>query len=170
MNTTDFIFAKAKREQAKLEGRLLTKKQKEEKAAAEIRKKALLESGVKIQALQQQQHASSNGSAAPKKVVYGNRKKKGPVAPSAKEEPVPKVEETVEVAMPQIPDVPASSEVEAGGVKDDWEASEEDEEDKAGNTASAIKDSWEVSSDEEEPEPAKPVDKGRSMSVILTRY
>ena len=52
---------------AKKEGRLLTKKQKEQKAAAEIRRKALLASGVIIEGLQQAD------TPAPKKV--GARKK-----------------------------------------------------------------------------------------------
>ncbi|GJJ07759.1 hypothetical protein Clacol_001964 [Clathrus columnatus] len=69
---------KAKKEQLRKEGKLLTKKQKEEKAAAEIRKKALLESGVKIEGLQQQSNGSANGTV--KKVSYGSRKWKGPVA------------------------------------------------------------------------------------------
>ncbi|KAG5221485.1 eukaryotic translation initiation factor [Salix suchowensis] len=49
---------KAKREVARKEGRLLTKKQKEERAMAELRKKALLQSGVQIEGLQQ---ATGNG-------------------------------------------------------------------------------------------------------------
>ena len=42
----------AKREVAKKEGRLLTKKQKEEQRVAELRKQALLASGVQIEGLQ----------------------------------------------------------------------------------------------------------------------
>ncbi|KAF8516649.1 hypothetical protein JB92DRAFT_3114074 [Gautieria morchelliformis] len=146
---------KAKREQAKKEGRLLTKKQKEEKAAAEIRRKALLESGVKIEGLQQQQNAQSDGPAVPKKVMYGNRKKKAPAALS-KGEPVQKAEEEVEAATQQTPEVAELPEAEEGSPTEDVEASE-DEVDMADSKASGIKDSWDASSDEEtEPENAKP--------------
>ncbi|KAF8579055.1 hypothetical protein K439DRAFT_1526354 [Ramaria rubella] len=145
---------KAKREVAKKEGRLLTKKQKEEKAAAEIRRKALLESGVKIEGLQTIQ---GNGVAALKKVVYDNRKKRGPTAvttkvaftptPTEVEKPVPLVEEVVV-------EPSETSQEEAVSPKDDWEAS--DEEGKAEDKTEGVKDSWDASSDDETPEPPKP--------------
>ena len=154
-------FPKAKRELAKKEGRFLTKKQKEEKAAVEIRRKALLDSGVKIEGLQQQQNVESNGSSAPKKVVYGNRKKKSPAAVSTKDNAVPKVEEKVEAIPPPISEPVPLPTVESSGIKDDWEASE-DEEDKAGDDISGVKDSWDASSDEDIVEkPVKPTTKGK---------
>ncbi|KAF7330874.1 Tr-type G domain-containing protein [Mycena venus] len=138
---------KAKRELAKKEGRLLTKKQKEEKAMAEIRKQALLASGVQIEGLQQ---ASGSGAPAVKKVVYGNRKKKGPTA--AKEaSPAPE-------SRPRTPEPVAPAETPAVEPKaepeDDWEASSAEEE-----TAPAppgVKDSWDASSDEEDAPPPPP--------------
>jgi hypothetical protein len=79
LNSCQFFLKKiqAKREVAKKEGRLLTKKQKEEKQMAELRKQALLASGVQIEGLH---HGPGSGPPAAKKVVYGNRKKKGTTA------------------------------------------------------------------------------------------
>ncbi|OJA18356.1 hypothetical protein AZE42_00733 [Rhizopogon vesiculosus] len=127
---------KAKIELAKKEGRFMTKKQKEEKAAAELRRQALLASGVQIEGLQKQQHAGVSG----KKVVSGNKKKKGPTAQESSVSPAPESRpETPEVA----PEASAPSHVESAseeeakldGVKDEWDASSGDE--------------WDESSDEE---------------------
>ncbi|KAJ7762728.1 hypothetical protein DFH07DRAFT_956629 [Mycena maculata] len=133
---------KAKRELAKKEGRLLTKKQKEERAMAEIRKQALLASGVQIEGLQQ---ASGSGPPAVKKVVYGNRKKKGPASAVKEASPAPESRpRTPEpVALVVTPVVEAKAELE-----DDWEASSAEEEVKA--PPPGIKDSWDASSDEED--------------------
>ncbi|KAF9076705.1 hypothetical protein BDP27DRAFT_1284669 [Rhodocollybia butyracea] len=133
---------KAKREIAKKEGRLLTKKQKEEKAAAEMRKQALLASGVQIEGLQQ----SASGPST-KKVLYGNRRKKGPAAngaspaPSRSRTPEPSVakDDKAETATNASVDVPVKN--------NDWDASSDDE---IKPTPEGIKDSWDVSSDEEE--------------------
>ncbi|EGO01474.1 hypothetical protein SERLA73DRAFT_158777 [Serpula lacrymans var. lacrymans S7.3] len=147
---------KAKRELAKKEGRLLTKKQKEEKAAAEIRKQALLASGVQIEGLQQAQSAAP----VPKKVVYGNRKKKGPVAKDASPAPEsrPRTPEPAAVVREPTPPPRKPSPVQpskASSVKDDWDASS-DEESKA-TAANEVKDSWDASSDEgDAAEPIKP--------------
>ncbi|EDR05004.1 uncharacterized protein LACBIDRAFT_252126, partial [Laccaria bicolor S238N-H82] len=141
---------KLKREIAKKEGRLLTKKQKEEKQMAEIRKQALLASGVQIEGLQQQ---SGNGPPAPKKVVYGNRKKKGPGAKDASPAPEsrPRSPELASPILPVAEEVKPNADED---LKSDWEASS-DEETKA---AAGVKDSWDASSDDGEasPEPAKP--------------
>ncbi|KAJ3853333.1 hypothetical protein EV368DRAFT_39150 [Lentinula lateritia] len=142
---------KAKREIAKKEGRLLTKKQKEEKAAAEIRKQALLASGVQIEGLQQ----SSNMPT--KKVVYSNRKKKGPTAngaspassrPRTPESPV--VQEEKKDSILNLADgslAPANKpeEAEEASAKDDWDASSDEE---AKPASDGKKDSWDASSDE----------------------
>lgn len=119
---------KAKLELAKREGRYLTKKQKEEKAAAEIRRQALLASGVQIEGLQQQAGISA------KKVVFSNRKKKGPLAKEASPSPVPE-------SRPETPDtilqtsapshVEPASEAKLDGVKDEWDASSGDESDES---------------------------------------
>lgn len=71
---------KAKREKLKAEGKLLTKKQKEEKKLMEMRRAALLASGnIKVAGLAKKA-AAANGEGTeekkPKKIVYGKRKKK----------------------------------------------------------------------------------------------
>ncbi|KAJ4471998.1 hypothetical protein J3R30DRAFT_3522507 [Lentinula aciculospora] len=137
---------KVKRELAKKEGRLLTKKQKEEKAAAELRKQALLASGVQIEGLQQPSGVST------KKVVYSNRKKKGPTVNSGS--PVPSRPRTPESPVVQeektepTPVHAGESEeapIEDAPMKDDWDASSDDE---TKPTPDEIKDSWDASSDE----------------------
>ncbi|KAF9498232.1 hypothetical protein BDN71DRAFT_1443534 [Pleurotus eryngii] len=139
---------KAKREVARKEGRLLTKKQKEERAMAELRKKALLQSGVQIEGLQQ---ATGNGSPS-KKVVYGNRKKKGPAAKETTKEaspaPVSRPETPDSTATPP-PQTPREGSVADDEVKDDWDVSSEDES-KAAPKAEGIKDSWDAPSDDED--------------------
>lgn len=141
---------KAKRDLAKKEGRLLTKKQKEERAAAELRRQALLSSGVVVEGLQQPSDISGTTG---KKVVYGNRKKKSaatgretpitsPSSPAPSSRPLtpePAPEPTVELVEP-------STKVE--GVKDDWDASSDEEETKP-VTHPGVKDSWDDSSEEE---------------------
>lgn len=108
---------------------------------AELRKQALLASGVQIEGLQQ-----SSGSGAPKKVVYGSRKRKpagqkdGSPAPESRPrspEPAPRI------AVEEAPKAEADSEA-----KSDWENSSEDEK-KAPEAQPEVKDSWDASSDEE---------------------
>ncbi|KAJ7499438.1 hypothetical protein FB451DRAFT_1205448 [Mycena latifolia] len=140
---------KAKREVAKKEGRLLTKKQKEEKAMAEIRKQALLASGVQIEGLQQ---ASGSGAPAVKKVVYGNRKKKGPGPTNAAKEASPAPESRPRTPEPAAPVVTAVAEPKEEP-EDDWEASSAEEDVKA---SAGVKDSWDASSDEEDAAPPPP--------------
>ena len=127
---TTTLPLQAKREQAKKEGRLLTKKQKEEQRAAELRKQALLASGVQIEGLQQGQ-----GTHPPKKVVYDNRKKKkGPTSAAGSSHPGTRdpspVRESATAAKPEptpaTPEPPTSE--PADDAKDDWEASSEEEE------------------------------------------
>lgn len=158
---------KAKREQAKKEGRLFTKKQKEEQRMAELRKQALLASGVQIEGLQQQ-HA---GGQAPKKVVYGNRKKKGPTSvtdsgPATREtspvrevRPTPSKPATVPAAAP-----PAVEAEKSDDVKSDWDASSDEE-----KPAADVKDSWDASSDEEaaasKPPKAAPATNGATKAA-----
>ncbi|KAJ8595056.1 hypothetical protein M405DRAFT_728704 [Rhizopogon salebrosus TDB-379] len=127
---------KAKIELAKKEGRFLTKKQKEEKAAAELRRQALLASGVQIEGLQRQQHAG----VAAKKAVSGNKKKKGPIAQELSVSPAPESRpETPDVVeappAPSTVESPAEEEAKADAVKDEWDASSGDE--------------WDESSEEE---------------------
>ncbi|KAF9449567.1 hypothetical protein P691DRAFT_774614 [Macrolepiota fuliginosa MF-IS2] len=138
---------KAKREVAKKEGRLLTKKQKEERQMAEIRRQALLASGVQIEGLQQ-----ASNSGAPKKVVYGNRKKKPATQKDASPAPDsrPRSPEPIPAPIPaptaeEAPKAEVNKEVES-----DWEK-ESDEGKKAPELQ--VKDSWDASSDEEEEKP-----------------
>ncbi|KAJ3875976.1 P-loop containing nucleoside triphosphate hydrolase protein, partial [Lentinula edodes] len=142
---------KAKRELAKKEGRLLTKKQKEEKAAAEIRKQALLASGVQIEGLQQSTNMPT------KKVVYSNRKKKGPTAngaspassrPRTPESPVvqeEKKDSILNLADGSVSPAHKLEEAEDASAKDDWDASSDEETKPASD---GKKDSWDASSDE----------------------
>lgn len=141
---------------AKKEGRLLTKKQKEEQRAAEIRKQALIASGVQIEGLQQ-------SSAPTKRPVYANRKKAGAKAgsstptsqPQTPVPPPPKELEAEPTPAPKVETPKVEAKQVADDVKSDWDASS-DEGEKA---AADIKDSWDDPSDEEEaPKPAaKPV-------------
>ncbi|SJL01358.1 uncharacterized protein ARMOST_04678 [Armillaria ostoyae] len=149
---------RAKRELAKKEGRLLTKKQKEERAMAEIRKKALIASGAQIEGLQQQQTGGP-----PKKVVYGNRKKnvKKEVTESRPRTPEPEPE-------PEPPKEQAKEEVnEKGAAKDDWDDSSEGENEDT-KKLEGVKDDWDASSEEETEKPlATPAEqkKGQTPSA-----
>jgi translation initiation factor 5B len=151
------VLSKAKREVAKKEGRLLTKKQKEEKQMAEIRKQALLASGVQIEGLQQ---ASGTGPPAVKKVVYGNRKKKGPGAKDAS--PAPSRPRSPEVVEDRVPTPPPArvKPIEAANddAKSDWEASsgEEIKPEASVSAAPDVKDDWDASSEDEARPPRKP--------------
>jgi translation initiation factor 5B len=130
---------------AKKEGRLLTKKQKEEQRAAEIRKQALLASGAQIEGLQQP-------TAPSKRPVYGNRKKGGfakggSSAPSSvpqTPEPPPPKELAPEPSRAPPPE-PSHAENVAEDVKDDWEASSDEEK----PPIPGVKESWDSSSEEE---------------------
>ncbi|VDC01114.1 unnamed protein product [Peniophora sp. CBMAI 1063] len=145
---------KAKRELAKKEGRLLTKKQKDEQRAAELRRQALLKSGVTIEGLQQREPG-----APAKKPVYDNKKKKGGKGPqqgtSATSSPAPSAPATPAPAPKKelSPEpAPAPAPEKDDDVKDDWDASSEDEKPKA-----EVKSDWDASSDEEEEKaPAEP--------------
>ena len=145
-------MSQAKRELARKEGRLLTKKQKEEQRAAEIRKQALLASGAQIEGLQQ--------PAAPsKRPVYGNRRKGGAAkggspapdsAPQTPEPPPPK--QLAPEPSPTPEPEPSRVEAVAQDVPDDWEAPSEEE--KVSPTAE-VKESWDDSSEEEGPAPVQ---------------
>lgn len=151
------MLSKAKREVAKKEGRLLTKKQKEERQMAEIRKQALLASGVQIEGLQQ---ASGTGPPAVKKVVYGNRKKKGPGAKDASPAPSrPRSPEVVEDRVPTPPPARVNlTEAANGDAKSDWEASsgEEVKPEASVSATPDIKDDWDASSEDEARPTPKP--------------
>ncbi len=176
----------AKREQLKKEGKLLTKKQKEELRSAELRKQALLASGVQIEGLQQ-----GGGEPRAKKVVYDNRKKKkGPASAASgshpgTRDPSPVREEKRAAPEPApasaTPEPEPATPVDDDDVKDSWDASS-DEDEKKGED---VKDSWDASSGDEadapkpsqkapatngfakakQPEPAKGTAKGISAKA-----
>lgn len=140
---------------AKKEGRLLTKKQKDEKAIAERRRQALIASGVQIEGLQQ----SSGVPFAGKKVTYGSRKKKGPLnkdstpaSPAPESRPLSPAPVTTSLSP-----APAPAELpnKVDDVKDEWDASSA-EEDTGAAPASAVKDEWDASSENEESAPPPP--------------
>lgn len=113
---------------------------------AELRKQALLASGVQVEGLQ----ASGSAPPAAKKVVYGNRKKKGP----ATKEPTSKDASPAPESRPRSPEPspspsPAPAQKTEDDAKSDWEASSDDEPEAK---ATAVKDSWDASSEEEQPE------------------
>jgi translation initiation factor 5B len=116
---------------------------------AEIRKQALLASGVQIEGLQQ---PSGSGATAVKKVVYGNRKKKDPVA----KDPVAKDVSPAPESRPRSPkplaivEKPTEAIPANGDAKSDWEASSDEDHDDAKAQGEAVKDSWDASSDDEE--------------------
>lgn len=139
----------AKRELARKEGRLLSEKQRKEKQMAEIRRKALLASGVQVEGLQQQQ---GDGLQAPRKVVYGNRKKKGlnskdsardSPGPSRPETPIPEATTSTPRDASDVASQPTNE-----GAKSDWEKSS-DEEEIVPRTPPGVKEDWDASSDEE---------------------
>lgn len=162
---------------AKKEGRLLTKRQKEEKAAAERRRQALIASGVQIEGLQQ---PSGVPSQASKKVVYGSRKKKGPTtkdkdstpaSPAPESRPLSPVPVT---ASPSPSPAPAELPNKADGVQDEWDASSA-EEDNGAAPAPAVKDEWDASSEDEVsappvPPPSEPAKRAPPGPYILPSF
>jgi hypothetical protein len=144
----------AKKEQLRKEGKLLTAKQKADKQAAEIRRQALLQSGVKIEGLQ------SGGASAPvsKKVVYGNKKKKP--AQNQKDTSTMAGSDRAPSPPDSAPATPAPG--PASGLKDDWDASSADEAPAPDiKPSDDVKDDWDATSEEEEApakaaEPTKP--------------
>lgn len=105
----------------------MTKKQKEEKAAAELRRQALLASGVQIEGLQKQQAGMSG-----KKAVFGNKKKKGSIAKESSTSPTPESrpetpDTVLEPSAPSPVESAPEEEAKLDGVKDEWDASSGDE-------------------------------------------
>ncbi|KAG9317065.1 hypothetical protein JVU11DRAFT_1252 [Chiua virens] len=149
---------KTKRELAKKEGRLLTKKQKEEKAAAERRRQALIASGVQIEGL----HQPTGIPFASKKVVYGSRKKKGPLTKEKDSTPASPalssrpLSPALVDASPSPSVAPAELTSKADDIKDEWDASSVEEEDQGAKPAPAVKDEWDASSEDEESAPPPP--------------
>ncbi len=143
---------RAKREQLKKEGKLLTPKQKAEKAAAEAKMKAMIQSGqISVEGLKGAD-ASGTGEGK-KKVVYDNKKKKkGPQAQQTSDkaikEETPADEQKTEGASEPTAAEPTKAEAqvvtsaeadEAEDIKDDWDAASDED----------VKDDWDAESDEE---------------------
>ena len=118
---------------------------------AELRRQALLASGVQIEGLQQ---APGSGPSAGKKIGYGNRKKKGPItkegspAPESRPRSPELSSEAPSPATPAPVELPAEEKAPDGDAKSDWEATTDEEEAKT-LAPSGIKDSWDDSSDED---------------------
>jgi len=135
---------KAKREQLKKEGKLLTDKQKKEKALAEQRLQSMLAAGVTIPGLQEK-NAEDGTSSKPKKIVYDSRKKKKPHGTTSQAPAAADVDQTVAAPEPAIeeevgsPPLPDEAQVEQ--VEEQHESSSEDEDE--------LKDSWDAESDTE---------------------
>ena len=131
----------------------MTKKQKEEQRTAEIRKQALLASGVVIEALQQQSPASTGTS---KKFSYGSKKKKGPQTGTSTKEstPISTPVLTPKALLPEIELPSQPPEEKSTDVKDDWDAeSEEEVPEKTLAPAADVKSDWDDPSEDEKPAP-----------------
>ncbi|KAG8912394.1 hypothetical protein FRC00_004587 [Tulasnella sp. 408] len=147
---------KQRREQLKKDGLLLTAKQKKERAAAEMRRQALIASGAVVAA--QGDKGPSAGGSAPK-FKYGSKSKgqKGAKAPSTvASDSAPASPAVTEATLPPAPEpAPASpSPAEKPAAKDSWEDSDEEEAAPAAPAQPAVKDDWDASSEEEAPAPA----------------
>ena len=160
-------MSQAKLERAKKEGRYLTPKQKEEQRRAELRKQALLASGVQIEGLAQAEKG--------KRPVYGNKKKKPGLKSkddddrSSTQALTPEtrspVVKTEDLPTSEPPSAAASPKVE---VKDDWDAESgpqvepKPEELATPEKTDGVKSDWDASSSDEESKPRPPKDAAKS--------
>lgn len=132
----------------------MTKKQKEEQRAAEIRKQALLASGVVIEGLQQQPTGGSGTSS--KKFTYGSKKKRTPQTGTSTKESTPistPLLRTKALTPEPEPSSPAPEE-KPTDVKDGWDnESEEEKPEKTPASAADVKSDWDESSEDEKPAP-----------------
>jgi translation initiation factor 5B len=122
---------------------LLTKKQREEKQMAEIRKQALIASGAQIEGLQQ----AGTSTSTLKKVVYGNRKKRGLAGKDTNLGSSRPRSPELEAASPRLP-VQETYTAGQSSVNDYCDVST-DEKDTKTAAPGGIKDSWDDSTDEE---------------------
>ncbi|PWY98646.1 hypothetical protein BCV70DRAFT_201448 [Testicularia cyperi] len=149
---------KAKKEQLRKEGKLLTPKQKAEKAAAEARMQAMIRSGqIKVEGLQQR--ASEEASSEPKKrpLIDNRKKKKGPQkrdggltlpepVASKGDEDTAETADADKAAEPATPAAPAPAKAEE---RPDTPAAEAEAEVEDEDEDQAVKDSWDAESDED---------------------
>lgn len=134
---------KEKIEQLKKEGKYMTKAQKEAKAKADLRLKQLLDSGVKVAALE----GEAETAKKPKKDDRKKRKQQQEAREAAeaakKLEELKLAEEQAALAAAEAEKARADAEAKKGEeAADDWEA-EADEMD-------GVKDSWDAESEDEE--------------------
>lgn len=144
----------------KKEGKLLTKKQKEEQRVAEMRKQALLASGVVIDGLQHQQAGGSGGTQ--KKFSYGSKKKRAPQTGTSTKEstPISTPSLTTKALSPEPEPASPTPEEKPADIKDEWDAeSEEEKPKKTPAHAADVKSDWDDSSEDEKPAP-KPAAQG----------
>src|SRR5258707_336849 len=122
---------------------------------AELRKQALLASGVQIEGLLQ---GPGSGPPAAKKVVYGNRKKKGTptttkdglLAPESRPRSPDMSSEAPSPGPSPAAELPPDEKVVNGDAKSDWEASSDEDEGTKPEVSSGVKGSWDESSEAEE--------------------
>lgn len=172
---------KAKREQLKKEGKLLTPKQKAEKAAAEARMQAMLKTGqIKVDGLVNRQAAAEGEESERKRIVYDSRKKKK--APSSG--PPSKIDASLPASAPAeevqedevkadappaieakevVEGKPAAEEAVEENGKGDWDADSDED----------VKDAWDAESGDEtttkKPVAAKSNGKESASKIVLPK-
>lgn len=156
-----------RREQLKKEGLILTPKQKKERAAAEMRKQALIASGAVVAAQAEKGPSTSGGAPKFKYGAKAKGQKQGKAPSTVTSDSTPASPAVTESTLPPAPEpTPAApSPVEKPATKDSWDDSDEEAAPAAAaSPAPAVKDDWDASSDEEasaaapaptKPEPAK---------------
>ena len=141
--------AKEKKEQMRKEGRLLTKKQKEDQKKAEAFKAQMGLSGAGNPSVEGE--GGGEDAAPAKRAVYGKKKKKRPVKKvEEKEEEPSKPEPAAEAADVAVPEAAAAAKKVGASYADGGGESESDEESMGVVHADAKVDNWEEASDEEE--------------------
>jgi len=121
---------------------------------AELRKQALLASGVQIEGLLQ---GPGSGPPAAKKVVYGNRKKGTPtttkdglLAPESRPRSPDMSSEAPSPAPSAAAELLPDEKVVNGDAKSDWEVSSDEDEGPKPEVPSGVKGTWDESSEAEE--------------------
>ncbi|ORX62702.1 P-loop containing nucleoside triphosphate hydrolase protein [Hesseltinella vesiculosa] len=154
---------KAKKEQLRKDGKLLTKAQKEAQRRAQIRNEQLLASGqIKIAALDKDDNGEA-AAAKPKRVVYG-KKKRGPSKAELDKQMEEERKRKEEEERKRKEEEAKKQESEESS-DDDWEKAADTSEDEkepepAKKEESGVKSDWEDEDEsEEESTPAKPAAK-----------
>lgn len=167
---------KAKKEQLKREGKLLTPKQKAEKAAAEARMQALMKSGaIKVEGLANRDKVEEGEDKERRRPAVDTRKKKkGPTGPPSKlAVPAPAAEQVTTTEEPlslepisksEASHAPAAEAPAQQGadtpmedVKDSWEVGSDDD----------IKDDWDAESEEESEKKASSAQTGKAATSTV---